>query len=254
MAPKIFISHSHQDRHIATDLQVILEKYGAEIYLDQERIRAGDILPDKIKEGIAWCDTFLLIWSTSTSSSEWVEREWSMAYELRKKIVPYVLDSMPLPPGLNNLVYIGAKDRELGNAQLLTIVFGEQFTPDSRTLFPGQWQALVDVYGMGQGTYNLELRANGQVEGDGGVNQSGLLGQLGAQIGITEFLKMRYPLHGSWSYDQAMQLLTLDITMMASGFGQQSHDTVRIQTTGYEKGAIIGKDLVGRVWTLQRVK
>jgi len=31
--PKIFLSHSHRDRHSATELQVVLETQGAETYL-----------------------------------------------------------------------------------------------------------------------------------------------------------------------------------------------------------------------------
>jgi hypothetical protein len=219
--------------------------------LDQEKIRAGDILPDRIREGITWCDAFLLIWSVSAVSSKWVQHEWNMAYELRKKIVPYVLDGTPLPPGLDNLVYIELKDRELGDAQLLTTIFGRDFAPDPTTLFPGHWRASLDAFGMIQATYDLQLRANGQLEGEGGASQSGLAGQIAAQIGMGGLLTMRIPVHGSWSYDQGTQVLTLELS--ASGFGQQTHDTVKIRTTGREKQAISGQDLGGRMWTLQRL-
>lgn len=248
---RVFISHSHQDRHIATELQSTLETYGAETFLDQERIRPADVLPDRIRDGIVSCQNFLLIWSASAARSQWVDREWDMAYQLKKKIVPYVLDGTSLPAGLDNLVYITLKDRELGNVQLLTAIFGPGFKPDPTTLFPGQWQASVDAFGMAQGTYNLELRANGQVEGEGGITQGGLAGQLARQVGMTGLLTMRISVHGRWSYDQGTGVLTLEL--FASGFGQQTHDTIMVRTTGEESQAIRGEDLAGRTWTLKRV-
>ncbi len=249
--PRIFLSHSHLDRHEATKLQAVLEANGAETYLDQDKIQAGDILPKRIHEGISWCEIFLLIWSSKAASSSWVDREWDMAYESRKKIVPYLLDSTSLPSALENLVYVEIHDQELGNARLLRAVFGKDFRPpDPTRLFPGPWRATMDAFGMVQSTYDLELRENGQVEGEGGASQSGTAGELARQLGMEHILTMRVRVHGNWSYDQNTQTLTLVIS--ASGFGQQTTDTVRIQTTGREKGTIQGQDLAGRMWSLRR--
>ena len=248
--PIVFISHSHKDRHAATDLQTTMAKQGAETYLDQERISPGDHLPERIRDLITSCDTFLLIWSVSAASSTWVRREWNMAYELRKKIVPYCLDRTPLPPSLENLVYIDSKDRQLGDAQLLTAILPD-FAPDPNTLFPGHWRASVNVFGMVQATYDLELRANGQVEGEGGVSQSGVAGPLADQMGMGGLLTMCVPFHGSWSYDQGTQVLTLETSV--SAFGPQQRETIKIRTTGREEGAISGQDIAGRTWTLWRV-
>lgn len=248
--PSVFISHSHRDRHEATVLYEALSENGANPYLDQEQLRPGDDLPERIRKGIKGCDTFLLVWSAGAASSEWVQREWDMAYELRKKIVPYVLDGTRLPRTLENLLFIELKDQEVGNAQLLTTVFGKEFTPNATTLFPGRWQATMNALGMVTATYDLELRANGQLEGEGGASQSGVAGELARQMGVEQILKMRVQVHGSWSYDKRTKTLTLVIG--ASGFGQQTEDTVKIQTTGRESGAITGHDLAGRTWTLQR--
>jgi hypothetical protein len=248
---QVFISHSHADREVATDLQATLEKYGAETYLDQDRIRTGDVLPKRIAEGIRWCDTFLLIWSSSAASSEWVGKEWNTAYDQRRKIIPYVVDGTSLPPGLSNLVYIGIKDRKLGDAQLLTAVFGPDFQPDPTTLFPGRWRAVVDALGMGTGTYDLVLRPNGQMEGEGGIDPQGFIYQLAASQGMTGLLTTRLPVQGSWLYDRGAHVLTLDMT--ASGFGQTNREVVTIRATGRENQALTGQDLGGRTWTVQRM-
>jgi len=250
--PKIFLSHSHRDRHYATELQVILETHGAETYLDQDKIKVGDILPERIIEGINWCNTFLLIWSSRAAASAWVEKEWNTAYDSRKKIIPYSLDSTPLPNELQNLVRVEVNDQEHGDAVLLRAVFGKDFTPDPKTLFPGKWHASLDAFGVAQGTYDLELRENGQVEGMGGISNSGVAGQIAGQMGMNGLLNMRIPFHGSWSYNRGSKTLTIN-TSTDVVFGQQQKDTIRIQATGQEKGAITGQDLAGRTWTLRRV-
>ena len=74
-SPVVFISHSHKDRHMATELQKTIKAQGAETYFDQERIDPGARLTKKIRDLITSSNTFLLLWSASAASSEWVRRE-----------------------------------------------------------------------------------------------------------------------------------------------------------------------------------
>lgn len=96
----VFISHSHHDRDKALTLQKLLKKNKAETFLDQEEIYGGHYLPDEIRNGIKRCNIFLLIWSKYANTSEWVNKEWNTAYEMKKRIVPFLTDSLnnnPLP-------------------------------------------------------------------------------------------------------------------------------------------------------------
>jgi hypothetical protein len=245
--PIVFISHSHRDRHVAVELQGAVEENGAETYLDQERIEPGARLTKKIRDLINSCNTFILIWSASAASSTWVRREWKLALESRKKIIPYCLDSSSLPPELEDLVYIDLRDREHGDSQLLRTVFGRGFRPiDPTKLFPGHWRASANIGGIMEATYDLELRENGQVEGTGGLSQSAVMAP-----GAEDLMKMRIPFHGSWSYDPGAKLLTIKSTVTL--MGRKDRETIRVHTTGHEKGAISGQDLGGRIWTLWRV-
>ena len=188
----------------------------------------------------------------SASRSRWVRLEWDYAYSQRKKIIPYVLDGTPLPDVLANLVYVDSEDRNVGHANLLSAVLGEGFKPpDPTELFPGLWRAYLAIEGLGDATYDVELRKNGQLVGNGSMGQSGTFGDLARQLGFGHLLNMKIPLHGRWSYEDVTQILTLDIT--AVGFGTSKQEVIQITTTGRERQALRGQDLAGRPWIVQRL-
>ena len=243
----VFISHSHIDRHTAVELQRILDEHGAQTFLDQDEIETLDNLPDRVRDGIAGSDYFLLLWSASAAASAWVRREWETAHKRGKTIIPYVLDGTELPYLLDELVYIDKSDMRHGNAKLLRVIkLGPGDDP-----FPGLWEASVDAFGMIQGTYRFELRENGQVEGEGGISNTGIASQIAGEMGLGNLLSMRIPVHGTWSYDRGSKILTIEI--IAEALNQRQHDTIRIHASGREKGAISGEDFGGRTWTLRRV-
>ena len=199
MTAKVFISHSHRDRAVATELQSVLAKYGAETYLDQDRIQVADVLPDRIRQGIEWCNAFLLLWSSSADASEWVGREWNTAYQLHRKIIPYCLDSTSLPPGLENLVYVDhTKDTQVAHVGFLRAVFPD-FEPPSTDVFPGRWRVTLNAFGFGTATHDLDLRANGQITGVTKVDRGDLLmkcyGRLAFPICSTFASAYRVPGH-----------------------------------------------------------
>jgi hypothetical protein len=248
---KVFISHSHRDRVVATELQSVLTRYGAETYLDQDKIQVPDVLPNRIRQGIEWCNNFLLLWSSSAATSEWVGMEWNTAYELRRKIIPYCLDSMSLPPALENLVYVDRKDSQVAHVGLLRAVFGKDFTPSSIEIFPGRWRLTLNAFGLGTATDDLELRANGQITGSGKVDQGGAIDSLIKSLGASDMLNLRFSISGTWGYEEHTEILMLD--MVAHGFGQEFREKVQVRTTGREVGEIQGQDFSGRTWKIRRL-
>jgi hypothetical protein len=250
--PVVFLSHSQRDRHVATTLQKVLESNGARTFLDQDQIQAGDRLPASIRRGIESSDTLLLLWSRNASTSAWVRREWEAALDLRKKIIPYMLDGTPLPSVLEDRLFVDADDQRRAHAGLLRAVLGARFQPAQRTsLFPGRWRAELSIGGFGSSTYEIELRANGQVEGSAQMQSAGFLGDAARQFGFEHLLSSRIPVHGRWVYEDRADLLTLTLT--AEGFGTAQTETIAIRATGRERGAIQGTDLGGRTWTLTRL-
>src|SRR5262249_49834057 len=116
----IFISHSHFDRAIADEIDTVLRENGAETYFDQRELGPAHELPEEIKKGIQKCGLFVLLWSAYASESSWVQKEWNLAYNERKKIVPFIIDGTGLPSPLDNFVYVDREDRKRAYSSLLT--------------------------------------------------------------------------------------------------------------------------------------
>lgn len=251
--PSVFISHSHANRDVALELNEVLNASGVKTFFDQDVLDAADDLPRRIVEGIEGCDIFLLLWSSTACTSVWVDREWNTAYNGRKKIVPYKLDGTRLPQQLDNLIYVDRSDRDHSNAMLLEAVFGRGRVPVREDqVFPGRWKAVCRVPGVVGGSYDLELRRNGQVTGSGRMEAAGIFGDMMAAEGIQKLLKMDLLVRGNWSYDGTAKVLTIE--MIVTGLGETQRDVITIQTTGYAGGAIQGQDLGTRTWTFEKVE
>jgi len=120
--PKIFISHSWDNKPLVRRLEAELKAAGAEVWVDHAGVRGGDNLPKEISAALAWCNTVVLVWSQSAAQSHWVELEWTNAIALRKLVIPCRLDKTVLPALLANLLYIDFTEVEKGITQLCEAV------------------------------------------------------------------------------------------------------------------------------------
>jgi len=116
--PKIFISHSWDNKPLVRRLEAELKAAGAEVWVDHAGVRGGDNLPKEISAALAWCNTVILVWSQSAAQSHWVELEWTNAIALRKLVIPCRLDKTALPALLANLLYLDFTEVEKGLMQL----------------------------------------------------------------------------------------------------------------------------------------
>lgn len=257
-SPVVFISHSHSDREEAFRLHLLLKANGATTFLDQDEILAGDTLPQAIQNGIARCDKFLLVWSEAAVESEWVEKELEAAFELRKRIIPYTLDSSVLPDALQNFVYVNRDDEEHGHAELLRAVFGRLLEkPAGIDIFSGHWIATAYQGGTGnQVIFRLELRPNGQVRGESQAQKAGGLGlaidilRLSpyGHLGLTDLFLQRIPLRGTWAYTSGGGLR---LKLVQKAMGQVFPTEVTVHTSSKKSGALHGHDKDGNMWSLR---
>jgi len=112
------ISHSWEDNDISRTLAEYLKRDGADIWIDYARISGGDSLPEIIGNAIEWCNTMVLVWSKSATSSYFVKLEWTCALSNQKKIIPCVLDGAKLPTILSGFLYLDFKNFESGYRSL----------------------------------------------------------------------------------------------------------------------------------------
>lgn len=96
----VFISYSRKDSVQVEKAVDLLEAGGADVFRDLDDIQYGDRWEDVIRKQLADAERVLVFWSLNAQLSEWVQREWSIAINMQKRVVPILLDQTPLPTEL----------------------------------------------------------------------------------------------------------------------------------------------------------
>ncbi len=116
-----FLSHNSHDKEVARRLGAQLRLAGANVWLDEWEVRAGDSLVGKVDEALAVVDTIVLIWSRNAERSDWVRAEFESAIarsidSQTCRVVPLRLDDTPLPSLLRRLKWIDLQQTEIDRA------------------------------------------------------------------------------------------------------------------------------------------
>lgn len=126
-----FLSHSSADKATIRQLAADLTANGISVWLDEQRIRVGDSIPEKIAQGLAESDYFLIAMSQKASESAWVQRELNnalMSEVQRRKvhILPLKLDDTSMPPIIADKKYADfSKSYKTGLGELLAALKGD---------------------------------------------------------------------------------------------------------------------------------
>jgi len=92
----VFLSHAHEDRHIARKLADELKRYAFDAFVAHDDIKLGDEWESAILEKIKKCDLFIAILSKNFRQAQYTDHEVGIAYGLSKIILPLsVDDTMP---------------------------------------------------------------------------------------------------------------------------------------------------------------
>src|SRR5204863_1497153 len=83
----IFVSHVSEDRAIALEIVVALERHGIKCWIAPRDVKPGRY-DDDIVDAIDRCSTFLLVFSDKCNDSEYIGREVTVAGEAKKSILP----------------------------------------------------------------------------------------------------------------------------------------------------------------------
>ena len=106
--PRVFISHSTNDKEFVYKLSNDLRRAGIRIWRDDIEIKVGDSIVSGINEGLAACDSFIVVLSRNSVPSTWVKREMDAAFVREAsgasiRILPVRLDDIEAPPLISAL-------------------------------------------------------------------------------------------------------------------------------------------------------
>jgi hypothetical protein len=100
---KIFISYSRKDMDFVRKLAGDLEKAGYDVWWDITDLHGGDDWVRTIPVAIETSQFIVVVLSPNSVASEWVEKEYTEALSLRKKIIPIMLAPCSVPFALNTI-------------------------------------------------------------------------------------------------------------------------------------------------------
>lgn len=105
-----FISHSSKDKPFVRQLAADLVASGVQVWIDEQRIRVGDPIPERVAQGVADSDFFLVVISKASVASPWVQKELNQAlvHEIEKRrvrVMPVLLDRLELPESIREKKY-----------------------------------------------------------------------------------------------------------------------------------------------------
>ncbi len=105
-----FLSHSSKDKPFIRQLSSDLVKEGIDVWLDEHRILVGDSITEKIGQGLAQSDFFVIALSEASVGSAWVKKELSGALirEVEKRevtVLPILLGECEMPDMLKDKKY-----------------------------------------------------------------------------------------------------------------------------------------------------
>jgi len=105
-----FLSHSARDKPFVRQLAADLSRNGITVWLDEQMIRVGDSITEKVSQGLAESDYFLIALSEDSVESEWVKRELSQALlteieERKVRVLPIKLSECSIPELIKDKKY-----------------------------------------------------------------------------------------------------------------------------------------------------
>ena len=112
MGFKVFVSHSSKDNEIVNSLYSVLKQSGIEVYAVLFSPEPGIQLSKKILEGIKTSDCVLVLLTSDSVISQWVQNEIGMAKALGKLIIPIVDKGVKVPSLLTGIEYIRFDKRD----------------------------------------------------------------------------------------------------------------------------------------------
>jgi hypothetical protein len=95
---RAFVSHSSADDRYVAEMESFLRAAGFDdVFNDVSAIRPDEKFWPEIEQGIAKCDSFVVVITAASNSSEWVKREVEYARNLSKNVIPVLIEDCVIP-------------------------------------------------------------------------------------------------------------------------------------------------------------
>jgi tetratricopeptide (TPR) repeat protein len=107
----VFLSYRSVNRPWVLNLYDVLRQQGYAVFIDQCVLKAGDQLMKRLQDALQTSQAGVLVWSSFTEDSEWVNREYEVLETMATakpdfQFVPVRLDKSPLPLFAKNRVFL----------------------------------------------------------------------------------------------------------------------------------------------------
>lgn len=107
---RLFISYSHADKPLVTEIAKLFEEAGLEVWFDHQLL-PGEKWQEVLYEEISRSDVFVYALSPESVNSQWCQWEYETAAKLGKRILPILLQkNTPLPEELKQYQYADFSD------------------------------------------------------------------------------------------------------------------------------------------------
>ena len=101
---KIFVSYAREDKPFC--IRIIETLHAHEVWYDQ-RLYAGQDWWKEIRRRLAWCEVFIYLLSPESVASRNCRREFAIARQLKRDIIPVLIDrETALPDAISNRQYV----------------------------------------------------------------------------------------------------------------------------------------------------
>jgi hypothetical protein len=105
-----FLSHSSRDKPFIRQLATDLTANGITVWLDEQMIKVGESILERVGQGLAESDYFLIALSDNSVNSEWVKKELNEALlkeieERKVRVLPLKLSDCEIPSLIRDKKY-----------------------------------------------------------------------------------------------------------------------------------------------------
>lgn len=102
MKKGVFISYSHEDKDfIAPVVKLIRGLRQDLVFQDYDNLAIGKQWEPQLLEALAKAGLVVVFWCNHSAKSDWVKKEYRLAIQEAKDVMPVMLDDSEMPPDLS---------------------------------------------------------------------------------------------------------------------------------------------------------